>query len=517
MSLQKSNIGFIQKANEIIQKMKTVENTLDIVDIFINKIDKICNEPLNLAVMGEFNAGKSSFINKLLGFDILPTGIVPKTATLIQVKYGLTPKIEIHYIKNGQTIIEKSNDLNKIKEYQHAKDINTENIATKINQIDKIVVYNDNALLKNFTFIDTPGFNHDKNMDAVTRSIFKDVDIVIWLITKNQAFKKTEIEEMTRLKEYVDKILLVANKADINDVPEDEEEIKQTINKHLADIITNSNSIYFISSKKKTNEQLENRFNKFLNELKYAALENDVRISEELLKKEFSLFIDNLEKYLQQWKLVASNLEHIIESNNDRIDFNKILYQIQPVVEKDLNLIFSKVQNIKTDYKKVKTYAKEYAFNDFFNTSIKNNLLRVHNNFIRSYSNEIFINIQRNISAEILNNLTEKKNIAVAIEMINDGILDNAFLPLALLAHIKYFCFDNLLNQNMLEKFLHPTIDENDLENIMRDYRTDLDQVENMILYNKYIAKQINNIITISHLKIKQIEAFKNIIGRINE
>jgi len=512
MSLQKSNIGFIQKANEVIQKIKTAEGTLDIANTFIDKIDKICNDPLNLAVMGEFNAGKSSFINKLLGFDILPTGIVPKTATIIKVKYGLKSKIEIHYTKNGQKIIEESNDLKRIKEFQHAKDINNEDITTQISLIDEIVIYNNNSLLKNFTFIDTPGFNHDNKMDTITRSIFKDVDIAIWLITKNQAFKKTEIEEITRLKKYVDNILLVVNKADINDEMEEEEEIKQIINKNLSNTIINCNSIYFISSKKKTNEQLEIKFNSFLNELKYTALENDVRISEDLLRKEFQLFIDRLDEILQQWNLVNSNLEHIIDNADSNLDFNKILHHLQPVLENDLNLFIIEVRAINTKYKKIEKYSKEYIFYEFFNTRIKKNLLEIHSHFIQTYSDEIFRNIQKNLFNEVLNHFVEKKNIIMAIEMIKDGILDNAFLPLALLTRIKYFCINNLLNKSILGNFVKKSIDIKDLQTIIQEYETDLRQTENVILYNKYITKQIENIIKMSQFKIEQIKILKEII-----
>ncbi|RLB44510.1 MAG: hypothetical protein DRJ42_31520, partial [Deltaproteobacteria bacterium] len=40
------------------------------------------DRPLLLAVLGEFNAGKSTFINAFVGADVAPTGIVPTTATL---------------------------------------------------------------------------------------------------------------------------------------------------------------------------------------------------------------------------------------------------------------------------------------------------------------------------------------------------------------------------------------------------------------------------------------------------
>ena len=40
------------------------------------------SSPVVLAVVGEFNAGKSTFINALIGADVAPTGILPTTAAL---------------------------------------------------------------------------------------------------------------------------------------------------------------------------------------------------------------------------------------------------------------------------------------------------------------------------------------------------------------------------------------------------------------------------------------------------
>ena len=38
------------------------------------------HERLQLAVLGQFKRGKSTFINALLGADVLPTGVIPLTA-----------------------------------------------------------------------------------------------------------------------------------------------------------------------------------------------------------------------------------------------------------------------------------------------------------------------------------------------------------------------------------------------------------------------------------------------------
>ena len=53
------------------------------------------DRPLLVAVMGEFNAGKSSFVNALAGADVAPTGVTPTTATVNVLRYGAEPAARV--------------------------------------------------------------------------------------------------------------------------------------------------------------------------------------------------------------------------------------------------------------------------------------------------------------------------------------------------------------------------------------------------------------------------------------
>src|SRR5580658_5798099 len=58
---------------------------------------KLASNQLHLAVLGQMKRGKSSFINALIGAEILPTGVLPVTAVITEIKYGLTPEAVILY------------------------------------------------------------------------------------------------------------------------------------------------------------------------------------------------------------------------------------------------------------------------------------------------------------------------------------------------------------------------------------------------------------------------------------
>ena len=60
-------------------------------DVRESRLPKLDDERYSVVVLGEFNHGKSTFINALIGDPVLPTGITPTTAVLAHISQG--PKV----------------------------------------------------------------------------------------------------------------------------------------------------------------------------------------------------------------------------------------------------------------------------------------------------------------------------------------------------------------------------------------------------------------------------------------
>ena len=54
-------------------------------------------DTLNVAVLGRFKAGKSSFLNHLLGLPLLPVGVIPVTSVVTEILYGPREHAEVRY------------------------------------------------------------------------------------------------------------------------------------------------------------------------------------------------------------------------------------------------------------------------------------------------------------------------------------------------------------------------------------------------------------------------------------
>src|SRR5580658_9503620 len=63
-------------------------------------VSRMREHKFTVAVVGEFKTGKSTFVNALLGVDVVPTDVIPATATLNRITFGLDSSIEVIY-KDG--------------------------------------------------------------------------------------------------------------------------------------------------------------------------------------------------------------------------------------------------------------------------------------------------------------------------------------------------------------------------------------------------------------------------------
>lgn len=70
------------------------------------------NPPIDVAVMGQFKAGKSSFLNSLIGQDVLPVGAIPVTTAITRLQYGNKESALVRHF-DGRTTEVPLNDIVK--------------------------------------------------------------------------------------------------------------------------------------------------------------------------------------------------------------------------------------------------------------------------------------------------------------------------------------------------------------------------------------------------------------------
>ena len=193
-----------EKLEEAIKSLKNIgfeSNRMDEVE------NKLREKEFNLVVMGQFKRGKSTFINSLLGANIVPTAILPLTSIVTIINYAENVKVVVKY-KDGNY---DEPSLNEIEKYVTEK-YNPEN---RLNVKEVNVFYPSDYLKSGIRIIDTPGvgsiFEHNTD---VTYDYLPNCDAAIFMMSPDPPISKAEEEFLRSAKEYIHKFFFVLNKMD---------------------------------------------------------------------------------------------------------------------------------------------------------------------------------------------------------------------------------------------------------------------------------------------------------------
>jgi GTP-binding protein EngB required for normal cell division len=241
-----------QRINANIQKIEdfipTVEADEEYQSFMISKFGEIVSDARNMnnneypiAVLANWNNGKSTFLNALIGEDILPMKNKSYTSEITTIKYGEEPKI-ITEFKDGEreeTLLTESLTSNILIDY-----VTTDGTSLKDREIEQITIeYPLDICKEGIVLIDTPGVNSiNDTHDTVTFSIIPNAKAIIMLVKSDSAGGKDDVEFLKRIlpgrnPEEFD-VIFVINKADT--VNEQElEDAKESLENALATVTDN--------------------------------------------------------------------------------------------------------------------------------------------------------------------------------------------------------------------------------------------------------------------------------------
>ena len=163
--------------------------------------------PIKVAIVGDFNAGKSSFINSLLGDKLCPERADPTTSYVTTFTYGAEEKITRHHLKQKATLLSR-------EQYTHQVQAGT--AKSKGSAPLRFTFQLPHTLLRGIELLDTPGFNNprNKNDSKITADVMKDADAFIYILDAVVgAIASSGLESIKRIPKEARAFLLI-NKAD---------------------------------------------------------------------------------------------------------------------------------------------------------------------------------------------------------------------------------------------------------------------------------------------------------------
>lgn len=194
---------------------------------------KLVSGRFHLVVVGEFNHGKTSFVNALLGSSVLPVGVTPTTAWIHHVVHSEQPVARAVF-EGGR---ELHLDVDQLRRFVvqdaeagvPAQELDAATGAGALSAHDDAepsyieLGYPSELLQNGIVLVDTPGVN-DLSMSRaeITYGYIPRSDAVLFLIDAGQPLKASERRflEQQLLERSRDKIVFVVTKADIWTDPE---------------------------------------------------------------------------------------------------------------------------------------------------------------------------------------------------------------------------------------------------------------------------------------------------------
>lgn len=166
-----------------------------------------------LVITGEFNAGKSAFINALMGQPLLTEGVTPTTSQIYLLRYG---------DKTEQKPIEKG-------------------VWLQTAPID---------LLRQISIVDTPGTNAIlREHEALTAEFIPRSDLVIFITSADRPFTESERSFLAQIRDWGKKIVLVINKIDILTNDADRQQVITFVTESARQLVGEISGVFPVSGK----------------------------------------------------------------------------------------------------------------------------------------------------------------------------------------------------------------------------------------------------------------------------
>ncbi|MBT3391837.1 MAG: GTP-binding protein [Chloroflexi bacterium] len=167
-----------------------------------------------LVIVGEFNAGKSAFINALLGTRILKEGVTPTTTQVNVLRYG------------------ENQDRQIVDDHLHI-------LTAPVDFLNEISI------------VDTPGTNAIiREHENITSKFVPRSDLVLFITSADRPFTESERLFLEKIRDWGKKVVIIINKIDILQNDDDLAQIQDFLSENARLLLGITPDIYPISARK---------------------------------------------------------------------------------------------------------------------------------------------------------------------------------------------------------------------------------------------------------------------------
>lgn len=320
-----NNLGLLKKENVLAHGQIGLD--------FIHEMEnfyKFCMLPeladkVIVGVGGAFSAGKSSFLNGILGRKVLSVAIDPTTSIPTYLIHGEQQKIKA-VLKDSQQL---DLSLEQFKNLTHHAEQELHELAANI---DLIFLTQPEQRWPNLAFLDTPGYSNHEDIEQglcdahIAKVQLNDAQCLIWLVSADQGvISQSDIDFLKTIRSDIPK-LIVMSRADKKS-PEDLTEIKKLTQYTLAQHQIEAVDVLVLSARQ------PEKFDRQL---------LDGYLTQWSLNSQESRIIENFNQYFDAMKKHLANKEGEIEIERFQRKLFEKIYQLAVYANIDLEVQWQK-------------------------------------------------------------------------------------------------------------------------------------------------------------------------------
>jgi small GTP-binding protein len=186
----------VREERRILARLRTALARFDAAPEHQQALEKSIeqlDELFLLVVVGEFNSGKSAFINALVGSKVAQEGVTPTTAQINVLQYGDT-------------------------------------MDRTVREAHLHVITAPAEILREIHIVDTPGTNAIiREHEAITADFVPRSDLVLFVTSADRPFTETERAFLEQVRGWGKKVVIVINKVDILDGERQIDEVRSFV------------------------------------------------------------------------------------------------------------------------------------------------------------------------------------------------------------------------------------------------------------------------------------------------
>jgi small GTP-binding protein len=192
-----------------LARLDAGEDDLNLLQRSLQQIEEL----FLLVVVGEFNAGKTAFLNALLGNRLLSEGVTPTTSQIHLLRYG---------------------------DHLHQEPAHD----------DYLIIHVPVDWLREINLVDTPGTNAVvQRHQQITEHFVPRSDLVLFVTSVDRPFSESERAFLERIRQWGKKIVIIVNKIDLIDQPDELEQVLEFVRANARQLLGVEPQIFPVSAR----------------------------------------------------------------------------------------------------------------------------------------------------------------------------------------------------------------------------------------------------------------------------